>query len=66
MDGTVAAFDDTSLDQLWKINIGSAFSFRFPVFGGSWLAGFPYIVESFLRLQHGAQSTGRARLLPPG
>jgi hypothetical protein len=26
MDGTVAAFDDTSLDQLWKINIGSAFS----------------------------------------
>jgi alcohol dehydrogenase (cytochrome c) len=26
MDGTVAAFDDTSLDQLWKINTGSAFS----------------------------------------
>ena len=25
MDGTVAAFDDTSLDQLWKINIGSRF-----------------------------------------
>ena len=26
MDGTVAAFDDTSLDQLWRINTGSAFS----------------------------------------
>ena len=26
MDGTVAALDDTSLDELWKINIGSAFS----------------------------------------
>jgi alcohol dehydrogenase (cytochrome c) len=26
MDGTVAALDDTSLDQLWKINTGSAFS----------------------------------------
>ena len=26
LDGTVAAFDDTSLDQLWKINLGSGFS----------------------------------------
>ena len=26
MDGTVAALDDTSLAELWKINIGSAFS----------------------------------------
>ncbi len=25
-DGTVAAFDDTSLDELWKINVGSGFS----------------------------------------
>jgi glucose dehydrogenase len=24
MDGTVAALEDTSLDELWKINIGSA------------------------------------------
>jgi len=23
MDGTVAAFDDTSLDELWKLNVGS-------------------------------------------
>jgi alcohol dehydrogenase (cytochrome c) len=26
LDGTVAAYDDTSLDQLWKINVGSGFS----------------------------------------
>jgi alcohol dehydrogenase (cytochrome c) len=26
LDGTVAAFDDTTLDQLWKINVGSGFS----------------------------------------
>ena len=25
-DGTVAAFDDTTLDELWKINVGSGFS----------------------------------------
>ena len=26
LDGTVAAFDDTSLEQLWSINVGSGFS----------------------------------------
>jgi alcohol dehydrogenase (cytochrome c) len=26
LDGTVAAFDDTSLDELWKINVGSNMS----------------------------------------
>jgi alcohol dehydrogenase (cytochrome c) len=25
-DGTVAAYDDTTLEQLWKINVGSGFS----------------------------------------
>jgi alcohol dehydrogenase (cytochrome c) len=25
-DGTVAAFDDTTLDELWKVNVGSGFS----------------------------------------
>src|SRR5260370_16771620 len=25
LDGTVAAFDDTTLDQLWKINVGARF-----------------------------------------
>ena len=26
LDGTVAAFDDTTLDELWKINVGTRFS----------------------------------------
>src|SRR5262249_18428910 len=26
LDGTVAAYDDPSLEQLWKINVGSGFS----------------------------------------
>jgi alcohol dehydrogenase (cytochrome c) len=26
LDGTVAAYDDTTLDELWKINVGSSFS----------------------------------------
>jgi alcohol dehydrogenase (cytochrome c) len=26
VDGTVAAFDDTTLDELWKVNIGAGFS----------------------------------------
>jgi alcohol dehydrogenase (cytochrome c) len=26
LDGTVAAFDDTTLEQLWKINVGAGFS----------------------------------------
>jgi alcohol dehydrogenase (cytochrome c) len=26
MDGTVAAYDDTTLDELWKINVGSGFA----------------------------------------
>jgi alcohol dehydrogenase (cytochrome c) len=26
LDGTVAAFDDTSLDEMWKLNVGSGFS----------------------------------------
>jgi alcohol dehydrogenase (cytochrome c) len=26
LDGTVAAFDDTTLDEMWKINMGSGFS----------------------------------------
>jgi alcohol dehydrogenase (cytochrome c) len=26
LDGTVAAYDDTTLEQLWKINVGSGFS----------------------------------------
>ena len=26
LDGTVAAYDDTTLAELWKINVGSGFS----------------------------------------
>jgi alcohol dehydrogenase (cytochrome c) len=26
VDGTVATFDDTTLDELWRVNIGSGFS----------------------------------------
>src|SRR5215467_5849181 len=26
MDGTIAAYDDTTLDELWKINVGSGFA----------------------------------------
>jgi alcohol dehydrogenase (cytochrome c) len=26
LDGTVAAFDDTTLDEVWKVNVGSGFS----------------------------------------
>jgi alcohol dehydrogenase (cytochrome c) len=26
LDGTVAAYDDTTLDKLWEINVGSGFS----------------------------------------
>jgi alcohol dehydrogenase (cytochrome c) len=26
LDGTVAAFDDMTLDELWKVNVGSGFS----------------------------------------
>ena len=26
LDGTVAAYDDSTLDELWKINLGSGFS----------------------------------------
>jgi alcohol dehydrogenase (cytochrome c) len=40
-DGTVAAFDDTSLDELWKINVGSGFSappMTFEVNGRQYLA----------------------------
>jgi len=25
LDGTVAAYDDTTLDELWKINLGAPF-----------------------------------------
>jgi outer membrane protein assembly factor BamB len=38
LDGTVAAFDDTTLDQLWKINVGSGFSAPPITFEVNWQA----------------------------
>ncbi len=41
MDGTIAAFDDTTLDELWKVNVGSGFSapaMTFAVNGKQYLA----------------------------
>ena len=41
LDGTVAAFDDTTLDELWKVNIGSGFCappMTFEVNGKQYLA----------------------------
>ena len=41
LDGTVAADDDTTLDELWKINVGSGFSappMTFEVNGRQYLA----------------------------
>jgi alcohol dehydrogenase (cytochrome c) len=41
LDGTVAAFDDTTLDELWKINVGSGFSappMTFEVNGSQYIA----------------------------
>src|SRR5580704_4014844 len=41
LDGTVAAFDDTTLDQLWKVNVGTGFSappMTFEVDGKQYLA----------------------------
>ena len=40
-DGTVAAYDDTTLDELWKVNMGSGFSappMTFEVNGKQYLA----------------------------
>jgi alcohol dehydrogenase (cytochrome c) len=41
LDGTVVAYDDTTLDELWKINVGSGFSappMTFEVNGKQYLA----------------------------
>ena len=41
LDGTVAAYDDTTLEELWKINLGTGFSappMTFEVNGKQYLA----------------------------
>jgi alcohol dehydrogenase (cytochrome c) len=55
LDGTVAAYDDTSLDELWKINVGSGFSappMTFEVNG-----------KQFVAIVSGPSPVSRARLI---
>jgi alcohol dehydrogenase (cytochrome c) len=55
LDGTVAAFDDTTLDPLWKINVGSGFAappMTFEVGG-----------KQYVAIASGASSTARTKLL---
>ena len=55
LDGTVAAFDDTSLEQLWKINMGSGFSAPPMTFetGG----------KQYVAIASGPSATSRTKLL---
>jgi alcohol dehydrogenase (cytochrome c) len=55
LDGTVAAYDDTSLVQLWKINVGSGFSappMAFEVNG-----------KQYVAIASGPSRVGKARLV---
>jgi alcohol dehydrogenase (cytochrome c) len=55
LDGTVAAYDDTSLDELWKVNVGSGFSappMTFAVNG-----------KQYVAIVSGPSPVSRARLL---
>jgi alcohol dehydrogenase (cytochrome c) len=55
LDGTVAAFDDATLDPLWKINVGSGFAAPPMTFeaGG----------KQYVAIASGASSTARTKLL---
>jgi alcohol dehydrogenase (cytochrome c) len=55
LDGTVAAFDDQTLDELWKINLGSGFSappMTFEVNG-----------KQYIAIASGPSPTSRTKLL---
>jgi alcohol dehydrogenase (cytochrome c) len=54
MDGTVAAFDDTALEERWKINLGSGFTAPPMTFatGG----------KQYVAIASGPSSAGRSRL----
>jgi alcohol dehydrogenase (cytochrome c) len=55
LDGTVAAFDDTTLEQLWKINVGSGFTappMTFEVGG-----------KQYVAIASGPSAAGRSRLV---
>jgi alcohol dehydrogenase (cytochrome c) len=55
MDGTVAAFDDTSLDELWKINLGSGF--------GAPPMTFEVNGKQYIAIASGPSPTSRTKLL---
>jgi alcohol dehydrogenase (cytochrome c) len=55
MDGTIAAYDDTTLEQLWKINVGSGFTappMTFEVNG-----------KQYLAVASGPTAAGKSRLV---
>ena len=55
LDGTVAAYDDTTLDELWKINVGSGFTappMTFAVNG-----------KQYVAIAAGPSATAKARLV---
>jgi alcohol dehydrogenase (cytochrome c) len=55
LDGTVAAFDDTTLDELWKVNVGSGFSappMTFEVNG-----------KQYIAIASGSSTAARAKLV---
>jgi alcohol dehydrogenase (cytochrome c) len=55
MDGTVAAFDDTTLDQLWKINLGAGF--------GAPPMTFEVGGRQYVAIASGPSATSRTKLL---
>jgi alcohol dehydrogenase (cytochrome c) len=55
LDGTVAAFDDTTLDELWKVNVGSGFTappMTFEVNG-----------KQYIAIASGSSTAARAKLV---
>jgi len=55
MDGTIAAYDDTTLDELWKINVGSGF--------GAPPMTFEVNGKQYLAIASGPSPTSRTKLL---
>ena len=55
MDGTVAAFDDPTLDELWKINLGSGF--------GAPPMTFEVNGKQYIAIASGPSPTSRTKLL---
>jgi alcohol dehydrogenase (cytochrome c) len=55
LDGTVAAFDDTTLEELWKINVGAGFAAP-PM-------TFEFNGKQYLAIASGASQTSQTKLL---